>query len=304
MPRCPRPAISAAAPTADSRTRCSCAVCCSPPCSSCRSPRSPRAAAPAHRFPPRRPQLLVLREGPVPRRDPAPRDRPRLRRRQLAHAVRPAGAGAARHRRGRARPRARGADRRHQRAAHDAHLRRLDAGEHRAPRRHPRRPRPHRRPARRLAGRARCRDRPHARRGLVQRLGAWRRGARLRGLDAAALPLRRHRGPGHARAHEGRDRGHQPELQPRRPRALLGLEQLDRRRQPGAPGARAAARPALGDLGPLQSLPVRHEPRPHGDDAAEVAGDRRRHAQAGTRWSPPTCTATPPPSTWRPPRAR
>ena len=67
----------------------------------------------------------------------------------------------------------------------------------------------------------------------------------------------------------------QPQHQSRRPRAVRRLVQLDHVRQPR--GLRARARRAVEHPGPLQPLPVRHEPRRDDHDAAR---GRRRSCAA------------------------
>ena len=110
----------------------------------------------------RRRALLVLRPRALPSGHPAARVAARLPDRRAEHAVRRAGAHAARHRRRGEGSRARRGVHDDVRAAHDAPVHRVVAGEHRAARRDPARPRPDRRSARRLAGGARRARRAHA----------------------------------------------------------------------------------------------------------------------------------------------
>ena len=170
--------------------------------------------------------------GPYRPSIPRPGVAARLSDRRGEHAVRGAGAHAARHRRRGEGPRAR-------RGVHDdvraaarcgctsCRRRRTSRGSTTSARDLDRLADP-RGGTRRRARRDR---RAHAGGGLDLGLGAWQRVAGLRDVHPAALPARGERGAGDARGAAQHDRHHQPELQPGRARALHRLVQLRQRRR-------------------------------------------------------------------------
>ena len=224
--------------------------------------------------------VRVLRPRTLPVGRSAAERPARVRGRCAPHPVRPAAGRARRAGCRRRRSRAHRGDRRHRRGARDEGAPHIGAREPVPPRRDPRRPGQARRPAHHQPGTGSHHRSTHACRRDALLLYPRERACRLRGRNVGGLSAARVGGAGYAgdaAEHAGRA---QPVGQPGRARAVRRLVQLHL----GGDGRalRLRVERALEHMGPLQPLPVRHEPRLH----RAVTGSNPCHARRDNEMAP------------------